>query len=102
MPRTLAALALTLALALPAAAQPGGNCAPRDRVVERLAATYGETRRSVGLSANRAVVEVFASDATGTWTITVTLPSGLTCLVAAGHAFERIDDPAADAGARDA
>ena len=35
-----------------------------------------------------AVMEVFASDDTGTWTITVTLPNGLTCLIAAGESFE--------------
>jgi hypothetical protein len=33
------------------------------------------------------VLEVFASD-TGSWTITVTLPSGMTCLVATGQGWE--------------
>ena len=37
---------------------------------------------------NNAVVEVFASSDTGTWTITVTNASGVTCLVASGQAFE--------------
>ena len=36
------------------------------------------------------MVEVFASRDTGTWTITVTRPSGLTCLVASGQAFETL------------
>ena len=43
-------------------AQQARNCAPRDVVVERLASGYGETRQSVGLGANNAMVEVFASD----------------------------------------
>ena len=64
------------------------NCAPRTAVVERLASGYGETRQSIGLGANNAVVEVFASEETGTWTITVTSPQGVTCLVASGQAFE--------------
>lgn len=66
------------------------NCAPREAVVERLAEGYGETRQSIGLGANNAVVEVFASDETGTWSITVTAPGGLTCLVASGQSFEKV------------
>jgi hypothetical protein len=37
------------------------------------------------------MVEVFASTTTGSWTITVTNASGLTCLVASGQAFERLE-----------
>ncbi len=69
-------------------AQQNSNCAMRDIVVERLASAYGESRQSIGLAPNNSVVEVFASLETGTWTITVTTPSGLTCLVASGQAFE--------------
>lgn len=70
----------------------GSNCAPRQAVVDRLAEGYGETRQSVGLGSNNAMVEVFASVETGSWTITVTVPGGLTCLVASGQAFERVVD----------
>lgn len=73
-------------------AQQNNNCAARERVVERLASTYGESRQSIGLAPNNSVVEVFASLETGTWTITVTNPSGLTCLVASGQAFEATND----------
>ena len=66
------------------------NCAPRDQVVERLAAKYGESRQSMGLGGNNSVVEVFASLETGTWTITVTTTAGITCLVASGQAFEEL------------
>jgi len=66
----------------------GQNCADRAAVVARLATAYGETRHSIGLAANNSVVEVFASDETGTWTITVTTANGTTCLVASGQAFE--------------
>jgi hypothetical protein len=68
--------------------QTSQRCAARDAVLARLAETYGETRRSLGVAANSAVVEVFASDQTGTWTITVTAPNGITCLVASGDSFE--------------
>jgi len=71
-------------------AQNARNCAPRDVVVERLASGYGETRQSIGLGAQGTMVEVFASTETGTWTITVTAPSGVTCLVASGQSFETL------------
>ena len=37
------------------------------------------------------VVETFASEDTGTWTILMTMPNGTACLMAAGEAFEQID-----------
>jgi len=64
------------------------QCATRDKVVAVLAAQYGETRHGIGIAANNTVMEVFASEETGTWTITVTMPSGLTCMVASGQAYE--------------
>lgn len=66
------------------------HCAPRAKVIERLATKYGETRRSMGLGSNNAVMEVFASDESGSWTITVTMTNGVTCLVASGQAFEEL------------
>lgn len=66
------------------------NCGPRDIVVTRLADGFGESRQSIGLGANNSVVEVFASTDSGSWTITVTLPNGVTCLVASGQAFETL------------
>lgn len=92
--KSMGALAAAAALNTIAAgaveAQQQRNCGPRDIVVTRLAEGYGETRQSMGLGANNAVIEVFASEETGSWTITVTTPNGLTCLVASGQAFEAL------------
>ncbi len=77
-----------VALAATEVSAQGQNCAPRQMVIEQLADTFGESRQSVGLGGQGHVVETFASTETGTWTITVTLPSGLTCLVASGQAYE--------------
>lgn len=87
-----------LATTTDVAAQTGRNCGPRETVVARLAEGYGETRQSVGLGANNAVVEVFASDETGSWTITVTVPGGMTCLVASGQTFEEVAEALPAAG----
>lgn len=86
----LLALAAQQANAQNAAQNAARNCGPRDVVVSRLADGFGETRQSIGVAANNSVMEVFASDDSGSWTITVTLPNGLTCLVASGQAFETL------------
>ena len=67
----------------------------------RLAEGWGESRQSIGLGADNAVVEVFASPETGTWTITVTRPGGPTCMVASGDAWEAVAEalPADDEAA---
>lgn len=79
--------ALTLSACNPAHA---ATCAARQQVIDRLATSYGETVQSLGLGANNGIVEVYASQETGTWTITVTLPNGMTCLVASGQAYETV------------
>lgn len=73
-----------------ASAATPSNCADRQKVLERLDTAFGETRQSVGLGTNNSMMEIFASEETGTWTITVTLPTGKTCLIASGKAFENL------------
>ena len=80
-----------LAIALLGGPANAATCGPRDQVVERLASTYGETVQSIGLGSNNGIVEIFASDESGSWTITVTSPNGQTCLVASGYAFEAVN-----------
>ena len=75
-----------------------GVCGQRDAILDRLASHYGETRRGMGLGANNGIVEVFASDETGTWTITVTMPDGRMCLVASGESYEDSMDPLKTSG----
>ncbi|MGI3169166.1 hypothetical protein ACRARG_08450 [Pseudooceanicola sp. C21-150M6] len=86
----LPALALALLSAAPAWAQQ--HCAPREIIVGRLAEKYGESRQSIALSHGNQMVEVFASAATGSWTITVTRPGGMTCLMASGKAYETLTE----------
>ncbi|WP_298260581.1 hypothetical protein [uncultured Litoreibacter sp.] len=73
-------------------AQPRNMCADRSAVMQKLVTKFGETRRSMGLATNSGIVELHASDDTGSWTITVTHPNGITCLVAAGNSFEMVED----------
>ncbi|PCH70282.1 MAG: hypothetical protein COC12_08440 [Rhodobacteraceae bacterium] len=92
----LIALAIWVALLGQAQAQGTRNCAPREMVMEKLQGKYGETPRMIALGLNGAVVEVLAAAGGGTWTIVVTTPAGITCLIAAGTDFEALDgEPAA-------
>jgi hypothetical protein len=68
------------------------QCDTRDRVLAFLADRYGETRQSVGLAGEAAVMELFAAEDTGTWTITMTLPDGQMCLVASGAGYEVVTE----------
>ncbi|AVW92075.1 hypothetical protein [Celeribacter baekdonensis] len=72
----------------PAPATAQNSCGQRDQVLERLGTQYGESRQSIGLAPNNGVVELFASTETGTWTLLMTHPNGVSCLIASGQAFE--------------
>ena len=74
-------------------ASAGQQCGTRAAILAQLSDKWGETRRAVGLAANNMVMETFASDATQSWTITVTTPEGRTCLIATGDGFEGTADP---------
>lgn len=77
----------------------GPVCGPRAQVVERLTRDYGESRRAIGLAGPSAVMEVWASAETGTWTVALTLPDGRMCLMAAGQGYEQVNDPLPASGA---
>ncbi len=91
--------ALALLCATGAYGQSASNCGPREKFTSALADRYGETRRSMGLRTSGQVMEVWASDDTGSWTITVTTPQGTTCLIAAGQFFENLSEQLIEGGA---
>lgn len=82
-------------------AQGAARCAERSLIVHSLAEKYGESRQSVGLGNDNTLVEVFASEETGSWSITVTRAGGPTCLVAAGNNYQLVQEalPTLDSGA---
>lgn len=90
MKALITATAVMAMIATQAQAQPPRFCAPRESVVGRLASQYGESRQSIGMGERGMVIETFASSDTGTWTITMTSPVGITCLVASGQSWEHL------------
>lgn len=93
----LALIAILASLSASKAQEPPGvtaSCVDRALVVARLAERYGETQRSMGLlNRDAGVVEMYASDTTGTWTIIVTRPDNRSCLLAAGQMWSPTETP---------
>ena len=84
MIRQLLAAGLTVFSAAPAIA---ASCADRDTVVERLKIQYAESFAAAGIQEYeeaQTLVEVWASEETGTFTVMLTRPDGVTCVVATG------------------
>ncbi len=81
------------------------HCGIRDAMVERLQKAYSETLSAGGLqgsaSDNAMLVEVWSSEKTGTFTVMLTNPQGITCIMAAGtdwHQSRPIAEPPGTAG----
>ncbi len=71
------------------------QCAPREQVVAGLATGFDEVRRGAGLTrSNQGQAQVFElyTSAAGSWTILVTLPDGISCLVTSGEAWQDMAD----------
>ncbi len=85
---TASVLILGMAAVGPPDAQAQIACGTRDAVVAKLGDKYGEVRRGGGLSGPTAIYEIWASEATGTWTILKTTPDGLTCVMAVGDGWQ--------------
>ena len=80
----LALLAPSIAFAQPA-------CLPHGAMVDLLAGRYSEQRVSVGLETGGRLIEVFATADGGTWTMVMTTPNGVTCVIAAGLEWQDVE-----------
>lgn len=90
MKALITATAVMAMIATQAPAEEDRNCAARPLVIQRLMGTYGETRHSIGMDARGVMVEVWANTVTGTFTVTITGPDGLMCLMMDGDGHERL------------
>lgn len=83
------ALVAALVLSAPALGQP--QCNDRDDVLELLSKKYKETPIAAGVTNTGGLVEVLTDGESGTWTIIVTTPQGMSCLVAAGEGWRNME-----------
>ncbi|KUJ78023.1 hypothetical protein AVO45_08630 [Ruegeria marisrubri] len=83
---------IALAFGMAATAPPAlaASCAMRDTIIAKLQEAYSEELTFGGLQGVRGgqtVMEVWASNETGTFTVLLTHPNGVSCIVAAGTDF---------------
>lgn len=89
--RSLGIFIFILFLSFPASAQT--VCGIHDAVAKKLNDGFNEQPTSGGLSNNGGMLEVYTSP-DGSWTIVLTRPDGLSCLMATGEhweTYERMD-----------
>ncbi len=74
-----------------AMAQAQPQCNARDNVLALLAKKYQETPIAAGVTNTGGLVEVLTDIKSSTWTIIVTTPQGMSCLVAAGEGWRNME-----------
>ena len=92
MLRVFGAITLTLALLLGvgASARAQSVCRTHTEVVKQLASQHSETLVAIELAGSGGVVEVFSTGDGSTWTMVITTPDGMTCMMATGEAWESL------------
>lgn len=72
-------------------------CNPRAEIAASLLREHAEVPRAMGVTNRGAVLEVFVAPS-GTWTLVVTVPSGMSCLTGVGDGWTMLPSPAKGAG----
>ena len=85
--------ALTL---VSSAALAAPQCNTRDYVLGLLSDKYSEAPIAIGVANNGGLVEVLATGDGDTWSIIITTPQGMSCLVAAGEGWQALEQIAMD------
>lgn len=80
----LLATALTAVAAATSGAQAQGPCLPHEDAVSKLAQSYGEQKVGLGMGPNGGMVYELYVGESGSWTILVTRPNGVSCIAASG------------------
>ena len=89
----LKSLVLSTALVLASAsALAAPQCNTRETVLELLSQKYSEAPVAVGVANNGGLVEVLSTGDGGTWSIIITSPKGMSCLVAAGEGWRMFEE----------
>jgi hypothetical protein len=90
------ALSAGLAVVSTSAAVAQPQCDQRDSVLQVLQQKYKEMPVALGVTHNGGLVEVLTTGNGNTWSIIVTTPQGMSCLVAAGEGWKAMQQVAAD------
>ncbi|MFC4218395.1 hypothetical protein [Pseudophaeobacter arcticus] len=77
------------------------TCAPREGLVQHLQTAFSESLSSAGLQNSQPVdtmIEIWSSADNGTFTVLVTYPSGISCIVAAGQNYFNVTTSGSQSG----
>jgi hypothetical protein len=87
----LAALTYTSASAQQAPQQQAAPaCVKRTELLSHLSNKFREAPVAMGVADNGSLLEVFSTTDGATWTVALTMPNGVTCLVATGQSWESV------------
>ncbi len=81
----MAALALGLLVHTAAAVRAQPVCMPHDDLTERLYAKFAEAPAANAIANNGALVELFATRDHSSWTLAMTRPGSVSCVLVAGE-----------------
>ena len=82
------AAAFFFVLVLPSSQAQPRPCGDGADIVARLERDWGEAAEIIALDASGRMVQILVNPDTGTWSMLLTAPNGLTCLVSHGSAWE--------------
>ena len=77
-------LALGALLVVPGQAVANAMCADRAKFVDQLEKKYSEQISARGLQSSDRLLEIFTSSETGSFTVLLTRPDGVSCVLATG------------------
>jgi len=91
--RLLLVVAPLFAVSTASAADPSDVCDKRQALLQTLEQRYGEVEVGFGVTMDGAVLELATAKDGATWTLMRTMPSGTSCLVAAGQKWANRPEP---------
>ena len=71
-------------------------CADRQKLLKSLSQDYKEIPKALGMSNDGNVLELISAKNGDTWTLLLTAPDGVSCVVAAGQLWEQASPQLAD------
>lgn len=86
-------LAVMYVIATPSRSQtaPQNPCAPTANITKMLLDKYGETPGAAAITDDGAPLLIFSNPKTGTFTITIRRPGGLSCLMTGGNSWTLVE-----------
>lgn len=88
----MAALALGLLVQPAAAVRAQPVCMPHDELTKQLYAKFAEAPTANAIANNGALVELFATRDRSSWTLAMTRPGGMSCVLVAGEEWNRFPE----------